>query len=149
MAYQYPYDNEEKEYKQPKLKTNRNMWKFLILNILTLGIYGIIFFILFSYDLDKAAPKSDRTKTMNFLIAFIISFFTFSIVLVVWHYQIAGRVEETLRERDIPYEFGTSTFWCWYFFGAFILVGSFVYIHKLCKAMNLLCEHYNENTVTK
>ena len=28
-------------------------------------------------------------------------------------------------------------------FGSFILVGEFVYFHKLCTAMNLLCEDYN------
>ena len=27
--------------------------------------------------------------------------------------------------------------------GSFIFVGPFVYIHKLCKAMNLLSEDYN------
>jgi hypothetical protein len=41
------------------------MWKLILLNVLTLGIYSIIFFIPFSFDLDKIAPKSDRSKTMN------------------------------------------------------------------------------------
>ena len=53
MAYKYPYDIDEKKYEPPKLKTNRSMWKLIILQILTLGIYGIVFFIPFSFDLDK------------------------------------------------------------------------------------------------
>ena len=144
MAYKYPYDYEEKEYKPPKLKTDRSMIKLMILNILTLGIYSIIFFIPFSYDLDKVAPKRDHSKTMNYLFAYLFAMCSFSIVLVIWHYQIANRVNEALERRNIDYSFEMSDFWGWYLFGSFILVGPFVYFHKLCKAMNLLCESYNE-----
>ena len=145
----YRYDDEEQAYTPAKLKTNRNMWKLMILNILTLGIYSVLFFIPFSFDLDKVAPKRDRSKTMNFLIAFVLSLFTGSIPLIIWHYQIAARVEEALQQCNIDYDFSTSTFWGWYFWGSFILVGPFVYFHKLCKAMNLLCAHYNEQNAAK
>ena len=146
MAYQYPYDREEKVYVAPKLQTNRKMWKLMLLNIVTLGIYSIIFFIPFSFDIDKIAPKSDRSKTTNYLFVFVLSLFTWSIVLDVWHYQIAKRVEEALSAREIDYEFGTKDFWLWFFLGSLILIGPFVYFHKLCKAMNLLCEDYNQRT---
>lgn len=151
MPYPYSYDYEaqqkEKSYQAPKMKTNRSMWKLMILNVLTLGVYSILFFIPFSFDLDKISPKSDRSKTANYLLAFILSLFTFSIVLTFWHYQIADRVEDALSKRSVPYDFGTSDFWIWYFFGSFFLVGPFVYFHKLCKAMNLLCGDYNERPV--
>ena len=149
MAYKYAYGYEEKEYQAPKLSTDRNMWKLMLLNILTLGLYSIVFFISFSFDIDKAAPKRDGSRTMNFLFAYILSLFTFSIVIDVWHYHIAQRVEEGLSERKINYDFGTKDFWGWFFFGSFILVGPFVYFHKLCKAMNLLCEDYNKNSLGK
>lgn len=147
MSNPYSYDNEEKTYTPPKLKTNRSMWKFMLLSILTLGIYSIIFFIPFSYDLDKVDPRRNRAKTMNYAFAYILSLFTFSIVTLIWHHHIADRINEALERRNIPYEFGTGTFWAWYFFGSFILIGPFVYMHKLCKAMNLLCAHYNENPI--
>ena len=143
-SYKYTYDNEEVEYKERKLNTNRNIWKLLILRVLTLGIYEIIFFIPFAFDLDKAAPKRDRSKTMNYLFAAIMAFFTMSIVLLVWHYHVAERVEQALSERNIKYDFGTNDFWGWYFFGSLILVGPFIYYYKLCKAMNLICEDYNK-----
>ncbi|MBQ9806624.1 MAG: DUF4234 domain-containing protein [Clostridia bacterium] len=144
MPYPYSYDEEAREYKPPKLVTNRNVWKLILFNILTLGIYNIIFFMPLSYDLDKVSPKRDRSRTMNFLVAYIISLFTFSIVLYIWHYMVAKRVEEALEARDIRYEFRTGDFWGWYLLGSFILIGPYVYWHKLCKAMNLLCADYNE-----
>ena len=147
MAYKYAYDYEEKEYKAPKLQTNRKMWKLMILNILTLGLYSILFFIPISFDIDKIAPRRDGQRTMNYLLAFILAFFTFSIVIDIWHYQVAQRMEEALSVRNIKYDFGTNDFWGWFIFGSIILVGPFVYFHKFCKAMNLLCENYNENPI--
>lgn len=149
MPYPYNYDEEEKQYTAPKLKTNRSVWKFILFNILTLGIYSIVFFIPFSHELDKVAPRRDGTKTMSFILAYILSLFTFSIVMLIWHYQIAARVEEALEQRNIPYEFGTGAFWGWYFFGSLIIVGPLVYLHKLCKAMNLLSADYNEKSNAK
>ena len=106
-----------------------------------------MFFIPFSYDLDKVSPKRDHTKTMNYLWAYLLSLVTASIVLVVWYYDLTKRMSDALEYRKIDYEFGTQDFWLWYFLGSFILIGPFVYFHKLCRAMNLLCEHYNENPV--
>ena len=149
MPYPYDLDYEAKKFKVQPLKTDRNGWKFIILNLLTLGIYSIIFFISLSFDLDKAAPKSDRSKTPNFLAAYILSLFTFSIFLFIWHYHVADRIDDALGERKIPYNFGTDTFWTLYFFGSFILIGPLVYVYKLCHAMNLLCEKYNEEEEQK
>ena len=94
MPYPYDLDYEAKKFKVQPLKTDRNGWKFIILNVLTLGIYSIIFFISLSFDLDKVAPKSDRSKTPNFLAAYILSFFTFSIFLLIWHYHVADRIDD-------------------------------------------------------
>jgi hypothetical protein len=145
MAYRYPYDDEVKTYQPPKLETNRSVGKLVLFSILTLGLYSIFFFIPFSFDLDKIAPKQDRSKTTNFLLAYVASIFTVSIVLDIWHYQIAARISEALELCDIDYDFGTEDFWGWFFFGSLILVGPIVYFYKLCKAMNLLCAHYNEH----
>ena len=146
MPYKYAYDESaEKTYQPPKMPTNRKMWKLVLLSIVTLGIYGIFFFVPFSYDLDKISPRRDGSRTMSYALAYFLSMITFSIVMIIWHYQIASRIEQALSERGIAYDFGTSTFWGWYFFGTFILVGPFIYFHKLCTAMNLLCEDYNKN----
>ena len=147
MQYKYSYGYEEEKYEYPKLKTNRSMWKLMILSILTLGIYTIFFFQPLSYDLDRVDPKRERDKTMNFLLVYILSIFTFSIIMDFWHYHIAGRIEEALSRRKIDYDFSTGDFWKWFFFGSLSIIGPFVYFHKLCTAMNLLCQSYNENPV--
>lgn len=154
MAYPYDLDYEaaakERAHKEPKLKTNRSMWKLMILNILTLGIYSILFFIPFSFDIDKVAPRRDGKKTFNYLFAWLLSIFTFQIVIAAWFHIITQRVEDALAENDINYSFGMGDFWGWYVFGSFLcFVGPFVYFHKLCTAMNLLCENFNAKNANK
>ena len=149
MAYKYPYDDYDnspaKQYEPQELRTDRKMWKLMLFGLLTLGIYDIIFFISLSFDVNKVSLRPERSKLMNYLFAYLLSAVTYSIVLTVWHYQLAVRIEEDLKDREIDYEFGTDKFWMWYFFGSFIFVGPFIYFHKLCKAVNLLCEDYNKS----
>ena len=142
MAYKYSYDD-ERTPAPPVLPTDRSVWKFLLFSILTLGLYSIMFFIPFSFDLDKIAPKRGQSGSLNYLTAYILSLFTFAIILDIWHYQTAAHMEEALSRRQIPYAFGTGDFWGWYIFGSLIFIGPIVYLYKLCKAMNLLCADYN------
>lgn len=146
MGYQYRYDEDEekKEPAQRKLKTDRSALTLILLTILTLGLYEIFFFIPFSFDLDKAAGKSDNKHTMNYAVAWVLSLFTGGIVLLFWHYSIAGRIKEAIESNKIDCDFGTDTFWKWQILGTLIIVGPFVYAFKLCRAMNLLCADYNE-----
>lgn len=144
MAYKYSYGNEEPKYEAPKLNTDRNAIKLYLLSFLTCGIYMIAFFAPMADDIDRICPKRDGTKTMSFLFAFIVSFFTLTIAIHAWHYQIASRIEEAIDKRDIDYSFGTNDFWGWYIAGSLIGIGPFVYWYKLCRAMNLLSADYNE-----
>ena len=144
MPYPYSLDDEIKQYKPTPLQTDRSVWKFIIFNILTLGIYSIFFYMPLSYDLDKAAPRDDRSKTMSYAFAFVLSLFTFNLVLTIWYYQFAVRLEEALEELDIECDFGVRDFWIWQIAGSFFVIGPFVYTYKLCKAMNLICADYNK-----
>ncbi len=147
MAYRYDPDYEAaamaKTHKEPVLKTNRSPWKLYLLNLLTLGFYSLFFFIPFSFDLDKVAPKRYGGKTFNFLFAYLLALVTFNIVLDIWLYHITERVEKVLARREIDYSFQTSDFWIWFVLGSFYWIGPIFYYHKLCKAMNLLCKDYN------
>lgn len=48
-----------------------------------------------------------------------------------------------LLRRNLPYQFDAGTFWLWNVLGSLIVVGPFVYTHKLLTAMNMLCTDYN------
>ena len=141
----YCYDEEVEKQTKVLLKTDRNALKFILLSIVTLGVYSVIFYISLSFDIDKIARRHDGKKTFNYLFACIFALFTFSIVLAIWNYHVAERIGDELKRRNIDFEFGSGTYLGWGYFGSLIIVGPYIYAFKICKAMNLLCEDYNKN----
>lgn len=129
-----------------QLKTNRGLLKFILLTIVTLGIYPLVFYSSISSDINLIASRYDGKKTMHYcLLAFLVGPFTLGIAYIVWPHKISNRIGNELSRRGIAYSFNAGTFWLWNVLGSLIVVGPFVYLHKLAKAMNLLAENYNMN----
>lgn len=129
-----------------QLKTNRGLLKFILLSLITCGIYGLVVLSVVSTDINTIAGRYDGKKTMHYcLVYFIFSWLTLGIVPLVWYHRISSRIGKELVRRGINYNIGAGTFWGWGILGSLIIVGPFIYTHKLLKSMNLLCEHYNHN----
>ena len=97
-----------------------------------------------SSDINLIASRYDGRKTMHYcLVLFIFSWLTLGIYPVIWTHQLCSRIGNELRRRGIAYDFDASTFWLWGVLGSLIVVGPFIYTHKLLKAMNLLAANYN------
>lgn len=127
-----------------QLKTNRGMLKLILLSLITFGIYALVFYSKVSTDINLIASRHDGKKTMHYcLLTFIVAPITFGIGAIVWCHRISARIGNELARRGISYSFSAETFWLWNVLGSLIFVGPFVYIHKLCKAMNLLSADYN------
>ena len=77
------------------------------------------------------------------LLIFIIAPITLGIGGLVWYHKMSNRVGDEARRRGIDSNFSASTFWLWNVLGSLIVVGPFVYIHKLSKTMNAVCADYN------
>ncbi len=130
-----------------QLKTNRGLIKYILLSIITFGIYPLVFMSAISSDINTICSRYDGKKTMHFcLLVFIITPITFGIAPLVWYHRISARIGGELNRRGIGYSFGAGSFWGWNVLGTLLFgVGPFVYLHKLAKAMNKLCENYNVN----
>ena len=130
-----------------QLKTNRGLVKCILLSIITFGIYGLVFYSKISTDINLIASRHDGKKTMHYcLLTFIVAPITLGIGGIVWCHRISARIGNELTRRGIAYGFGAETFWLWNVLGSFLFgIGPFVYLHKLCKAMNLLSADYNVN----
>ncbi len=127
-----------------QLRTNRGLAKVILLTIVTLGIYSIVFFSSISDDINAIAGRYDGKKTMHYcLLFFLVGPITLGIGSIVWFHRMSARVGAELTRRGIQYGFGAGTYWGWNVLGALIVVGPFVYLHKLCRAMNQLAADYN------
>lgn len=142
--------NEQFNYTAPavpvvQLKTNRGWLKTFLLGLITLGIYPIVMYSGISSDINTIASRYDGKKTMHYcLLYFIVAPITLGIGNLVWCHNISARIGNELARRGISYSFGAGSFWGWNILGAFLFgIGPFIYLHKLCKAMNLLCADFN------
>lgn len=126
------------------LRTNRALWKVILFSMLTFGIYGLVVFCNVSSDINTVASRYDGKRTMHYaLLTFIIAPITLGIATFVWNHRISARMGNELNRRGIAYSFGASDFWLWGILGSLIIVGPFVYTHKMLKSMNLLAEDFN------
>ena len=127
-----------------QLKTKRGLLKFILLSIITAGIYGVVTLSDLSNDINIIASRYDGKKTNNFcLSAMIFAPLTLGISLYCWQHKLCNRIGDELARRNYEYRFSASTFWLWGILGSLIIVGPFIYMHKMFKAMNLLSESYN------
>lgn len=125
-------------------KTDRALWKFVLFDILTLGIYGLIWHIKAGDDLNAISAKHNNTFLMNYAWLILLAPVTFGLATLVWMYFFTDRIEKELKIRGIQdMNFGTKTFWLWLILGSYIAVGPFIYLHRLCKSLNALCADYN------
>ncbi len=145
QRYQQPYQQPVYSSAPAKrLRTNRGLLEFLLLSIITLGIYGIVVMSRISREINLIAGPHDGKKTMHYcLVLFVFSWLTWGIVPLIWSHRLSDRIGTELARRGIPYSFGADSFWGWGFFGSLILIGPFIYQYKLLRAMNLLCADYN------
>lgn len=129
-----------------QLKTNKSLVKFVLLSLITFGIYGIVVLSSVSENINLIASKYDGKKTMHYcLLFFLIGPITLGIAYIVWFHKLSARIGTELKRRNIAYSFDASSYWLWCVLGSLIVVGPFVYYHKLFKATNMLCENYNIN----
>lgn len=150
--YQQPapqYQQHAPQYQQSygpvrQLNTHRGLIKLILLTIITFGIYPLVFFSGISEDINLIASRFDGRKTMHYcLMAFIIGPLTLGIGFIVWFHNLSSRMGNELARRGIAYSFGASDYWLWNVLGILIIIGPFVYLHKLARASVLLAEDYN------
>ena len=128
------------------LTTNRSLTKFILLGIITMGIYPIVVMSIISTEINVVASQYDQKHTMHYcLILFIFSWLTLGIVPLVWFHRLSARVGNEQLRRGLPKTVSASTFWLWSVLGSLIIVGPFIYYYRLLHAMNDICSDYNRN----
>ena len=126
-----------------QLPTNRGLGKMVFLGLLTLGIYPTVIWSRIVTELNLAASRYDGRRTVSYFGAGMLAPITLGIYLWVWMHNFCWRIGNELQRREIGYSFGAKTFWLWGVLGSLILVGPFIFTHKLMKSMNLINADYN------
>lgn len=129
-----------------QLKTNKGLLKYILLGLITFGIYPLVVMSSVSSNINLIASRYDGKKTMHYcLLFFLVGPLTLGIAYIVWNHKISARMGNELRRRGIAYSFGAADYWLWNVIGSLIVVGPFIYLYKLFRAANQLAAHYNIN----
>lgn len=127
-----------------KLKTNKGLFKTILLGFITFGIYPLVVMSSISTDINTVATKYDYKKTMHYcLLFFIVAPITFGIANIVWYHRVSNRIGDEITRRGIDYDFSAADYWIWNILGSLIAIGPFIYTFKLFKAVNKLNANYN------
>ena len=125
------------------LPDKRGLGKMVFLGILTLGIYPVVIWSRMVTELNIVASRHDGKRTMPYFAMLLLTPLTLGVFGFVWMHKFCGRIRGELARRGIRCRFGPRDFWLWNVLGMLILVGPFVFVHKLTKAMNRLNTDFN------
>ena len=125
------------------LKTNRSLGLFVLLSIVTFGIYAIVVHYEMTESMNAITRRTGK-PFLNFILVLLLSAVTFGIYFYVWNHMFSDRADDESRRRGLFPAVKATDFWLWGVLGSLIIVGPFVYLHKLFTAMNALSVNYNQ-----
>lgn len=133
-----------------KLNTKRSLLKMFLLNLVTLGIYRVVFFYRMAKDLD-CISREDAPKTEHPVFYALAVFFTCGLYMVAFCCRQAQRMRNLAPRYGCAFEDGGATILLCYIVGYF-LCGDILRLYAdsiLIKHANTLLRVYNaENNLS-
>lgn len=127
------------------LHTRRSLAKYILLGLVTFGIYDIWQMTEITNTVNLICTRRDGKRTMNYLLMFLlVGWLTLGIGWLVWGHRLSARIGVEQAARRLPVTMTAGTYWLWNILGALIIVGPLVYTYKLLHAVNDLCADYNQ-----
>lgn len=132
-------------------KEDRSLLLYLLLGIVTCGIYALIFFWNLIKDLNdvcRVKEEDDSEKSPNYLILVLLTLVTCGLYLFYWFYKQGNRIRRVGELYGEHIDENGSTYLLWLIFGAFLCgAGPLVGYHLFFKNVNKLCRAYNKEYI--
>lgn len=126
-----------------RMKTDRSLAAYILLSIITCGIYSYYFLYAMARDANVIC-SADGKKTGGLLAFILLSFITCGFYALYWYYALGNRLAENAPRYGMSFQENGTTVLLWYLVGALICgIGPFVAMHILIKNMNSLSVAYN------
>ncbi len=127
-----------------KIKEDRSLIMYILLSIVTCGIYS--YYFLYSIAQDANVVCADDGKKTSGLAAFILlSIVTCGIYAWIWYYSLGNRLSENAPRYGLNFSENGTTVLMWMIFGSFLCgIGPFIAMNILINNMNALAHAYNE-----
>lgn len=126
-----------------RLKTNRSLIMYILLNIVTCGIYGWVFIYGLAQDVNTACAGDGKT-TGGLLKFILLNFITCNIYSWVWYYGLGNRLAANAPRYGLNFQENGTTILLWMLVGALLCgIGPLVALHIICRNTNAICAAYN------
>ena len=127
------------------LKTDRSLIAYILLSLITCGIYGYYFIYTVARDINIACSDDDE-ETAGLGMFILLSIITCGIYGVYWEYKLGNRLAKNATSFGLTFQENGTTIIMWRIFGCLIcFVGTFIGSHILIKNVNAICEAYNKS----
>lgn len=122
----------------------RSLAAFILLSLITCGIYGIVFMWGYVNDINRVCV-GDGQESPNYIIVLLLSMITCGIYGMYWLYKQGDRLQNIAPKYGLSFQEGGTTVLLWSLLGAFIVVGPYVAMYILIKNLNAVGDVYNAN----
>ena len=130
-------------YRGERLKDDRGLASYIILTIITCGIYSYYFIYKMAHDVNIACD-GDGENTSGLVAFVLLSMITCGIYAWYWYYKLGNRLANNAGRYGLSIQENGTTVLMWCIFGAFICgIGPFIAMHILIKNSNMICNAYN------
>ncbi|MCR5403763.1 MAG: DUF4234 domain-containing protein [Butyrivibrio sp.] len=125
------------------LRTDRSLLMFVLLSIVTCGIYYYIFIYQLAQDVNTAC-SGDGDDTPGLLIFLLLSIVTCGIYSYIWFFKLGERLSNNLMRYGMPASNGGIEVLLWMLLGQFLCgVGPFIAWYIIINNTNQVCGGYN------
>ena len=127
-----------------RLQTDRSLVMYILLSIVTCGIYAYYFIWKLASDVNVAC-EGDGKKTPGLVTYILLSIVTCGIYSYYWMYSIGNRLQENAPRYGMSFSENGTTILMWQIFGMLLCcLGPFFAMNILITNTNRICLAYNQ-----
>lgn len=125
------------------LKTDRSILAYILLNLVTCGIYGWYFIYALARDVNVVCD-GDGKRTAGLVKLILLSMITCGFYQIYWMYSLGNRLAANAPRYGQNFQENGTTVLLWYLVGALLCgIGPLVAMNIIIKNTNTLCVAYN------
>lgn len=126
------------------LKTDRSLVLYILLGILTCGIYQLYVFYTIMRDVNVACDGDGR-HTPGLLEFILFGILTCGIYDLYWFYSVGNRLADNAPRYGLHFQENGTTLLLWMLIGSLLcFIGNYVGIYFLLNNVNAICSAYNQ-----
>ncbi len=126
------------------LRTDRSLLAYVLLSIITCGIYGYYFIFTVARDINTACEDDDE-ETAGLGMYILLSFITCGFYNLYWEYKLGNRLAKNGPYFGVQIQENGTTILLWKLIGSLVCgIGYFIGSYILIRNVNTICTAYNQ-----